>query len=147
MGHRDGAIRYRTCEAEVLHLLPVSCDHWLMDVRSILGRLVAALVIAGLAVAPLAAQAAANVPARADVSDMASMSGDMPCCPDKSQSKDCQDCPLVAMCVFQTAQAGPSSTEALPLRQAVRTPHSVFDDVLADGLDRPPPDHPPRNLI
>ena len=98
----------------------------------------------GLAVAPLATSAKAAQPRAPDMTDM-SMSADMPCCPD-GQKKDCQDCPLVAMCVLKTAQAGPSSTEALPPRHAVRTPRSFFDDALADGLDRPPPDHPPRNL-
>jgi hypothetical protein len=50
------------------------------------------------------------------------------------------------MCILKTAQAGPSLTAALPVRHAIRTSHSVLDDVLADGLDRPPPDHPPRIL-
>jgi hypothetical protein len=35
---------------------------------------------------------------------------------------------------------------ALPVRHAVRTTHALRDDVFADGLDRPPPDQPPRNL-
>ena len=78
--------------------------------------------------------------------DGMTMSADMPCCPDDQNSKDCQDCPLVAMCVLKTAQAGPVLNPALPLRHAIRTAHSVRDDVLADGLERPPPDHPPRNL-
>src|SRR6185312_11978030 len=76
----------------------------------------------------------------------ASMPADMACCPDGQKSKDCQDCPLMAMCVLKTTQAGPSAAEALPLRHAVRTVHSVLNDAPADELDRPPPDQPPRNL-
>ena len=75
-----------------------------------------------------------------------SMSADMPCCPDEQKSKDCRDCPVVAMCILKTAQAAPPAAAALPLRHAILTQHLVADDVLGDGLDRPPPDHPPRTL-
>ena len=114
-----------------------------MDLRRLLELFFAVSVIVGLVVAPLAASAKAEQPRAPGMT----MSADMPCCPDEQKSKDCQDCPLVALCVLKNAQAGPSSTEALPLRHAVRSAHSVYSDVLADGLDRPPPDHPPRNLI
>ena len=116
-----------------------------MDFRRLLNLAIAVFVTVGLAVAPLAAPAVAAQSQAAGMMDM-SMSSDMPCCPDEQKSKDCQDCPLVAMCMLKTAQAGPSVTAALPVRHAIRTSHSVLDDVLADGLDRPPPDHPPRNL-
>jgi hypothetical protein len=116
-----------------------------MNSRRLLNFALAVFVTVGLAVAPLAAPAVAGRPQAAGMMDM-SMSADMPCCPDEQKSKDCQDCPLVAMCVLKTAQAGPSLTAALPMRHAVRTAHSVLDDAPADGLDRPPPDHPPRNL-
>ena len=116
-----------------------------MDFRRLLNLALAVFVTVGLAVAPLVTPAAAAHPRAAGMMDM-SMSADMPCCPDEQKSKDCQDCPLVAMCVLKTAQAGPSATEALPLRYAIRTTHAVRDDVVADGLDRPPPDQPPRNL-
>jgi hypothetical protein len=108
--------------------------------------LIALSVAAGLMLAPLSVSAIA-APQTAPGSDrMQSMSDEMPCCPDEQKSKDCQDCPLVAMCVLKTVQAGPASTEALPVRHAIRTTHAVRNDVAADGLDRPPPDHPPRNL-
>jgi hypothetical protein len=118
-----------------------------MNARLLIGRLLAVLVIAGLAIAPLVSPAAAMASAVADTTDMSSMSAGMPCCPDEQKSKDCQDCPLVAMCVLKNAQAGLSLASALPVRHAIRTSHSVLDDVPADGLDRPPPDHPPRNLV
>ncbi|EKS34542.1 hypothetical protein [Afipia broomeae] len=116
-----------------------------MDFRRLMNLALALFVTVGLAVAPLAARAKAAQPLRGSATEML-MSADMPCCPDEQKSKDCQDCPLIAMCVLKTVQAGPASTEALPLPHAIRTTHAVRDDVLADGLNRPPPDHPPRNL-
>ena len=116
-----------------------------MDFRRLLNLAFAVLVTAGLTLAPMAAPAAAAATHDGGMTDM-SMSADMPCCPDAQKNKDCQDCPLVAMCVLKTAQAGPAATAALLLRHAIRTTHAVRDDVFVDGLDRPPPDHPPRNL-
>lgn len=113
-----------------------------MNLRGLLRIAFAVLVTAGLTLAPLAAPAAA-AQARSDgMSDM-SVSADMPCCPDEQKG---QDCPLVAMCVLKTVQAGLSETAALPLRHAIRTTHLVADDLVGDGLTRPPPDQPPRTL-
>jgi len=116
-----------------------------MGFRRFLNLALAVFVTVGLAVAPLGAPAAATLPHASGAADM-SMSADMPCCPDKQKSKDCQDCPLVAMCFLKNAQAGVSLASAMPVRHAVRTSHSVLDDIPANGLNRPPPDHPPRNL-
>jgi hypothetical protein len=120
-----------------------------MDFRRFCNLAIAVFVTVGLATAPLGASAVA-APHAGDMMDMSmsaeSMSADMPCCPGEQKSKDCQDCPLVAMCVLKTAQAGPSLASALPVRHAVRTAHSFLDDAPADGLDRPPPDQPPRIL-
>jgi hypothetical protein len=116
-----------------------------MDFCRLLNLALAVFVAVGLAVAPLVTPAAAAPPRAAGMMDM-SMSADMPCCPDEQKNKDCQDCPLVAMCILKTTQAGPSLTAAMLLRPAIRTAHSVLDDAPADGLNRPPPDHPPRNL-
>ncbi len=81
------------------------------------------------------------------VPGMEPMAADMPCCPDEQNSKDCQDCPLMAICALKTAQAHPSMDGALPMRSPVRTIQSAHDDALVSGLDHPPPDHPPRHLI
>ena len=116
-----------------------------MNLRRLLNLALAVLVTVGLAVAPLVAPAVAAQTRTVDMMDM-SMSSDMACCPDQ-KSMDCQDCPLIAMCVLQTAQAGPPMAAALPLRYAVRTAHIFRDDTLAAGLDRPPPDQPPRSLV
>jgi hypothetical protein len=115
-----------------------------MDIRRFLHLAFAVLVTAGLAMAPFAAPAAAH--AQAAGTGMP-MSADMPCCPDQQNSKDCQDCPLVAICILKTVQGSGPAAAAIPLRHAIRTTHSVLDDAPADGLDRPPPDHPPRSLI
>lgn len=114
-----------------------------MVLRRLIARFLAISVIANLFLAPLVMPTALKA---SEVVGMASMPADMPCCPDEQNSKDCQDCPLLAVCALKTAQPGRSPTEALPLRHAIRMAHSVFDDVPADGLKRPPPDHPPRNL-
>jgi hypothetical protein len=116
-----------------------------MNSRRLLNLVLAVLVTVGLALSPLATQAASAHPQMAGMTDM-SASGNMPCCPDEQKSKSCPDCPLVALCVLKTAQAGPSAAEALLLRHAIRTTHAVRNDVVSDGLDRPPPDQPPRNL-
>ncbi len=80
------------------------------------------------------------------MADMSSMAADMPCCPDEQKSAPCTDCPLTAMCMLTTAQTTPPEMSALPVRHAVRAARARHDDVFADGLDRPPPDQPPRSL-
>ena len=123
-----------------------------MIFRLFITRLLAIAIVAGLAVAPVAAPAAMQASMAAGMTDMSSMAdassmaADMPCCPDEQKSKTCTDCPLIAMCVLTTAQAAPPETSALPVRHAVRATHALRDDVFADGLNRAPPDQPPRNL-
>jgi hypothetical protein len=122
-----------------------------MNLGRLLNLILAVFVTVGLAVTPLVAPAAAaqnqtgGQNRAADRMDM-SMSVDMACCPDQ-KSTDCQDCPLIAMCVLQTVQAGPPMAAALLLRHAVRTAHIARDDALSAGLDRPPPDQPPRSQV
>src|ERR1700712_3743084 len=122
-----------------------------MVFRLFITRLLAIAIVAGLAVAPVAAPAAMqasimHASMAAEMTGMSSMAADMPCCPDEQKSKTCTDCPVIAICVLTTAQVTPPETSALPVRHAVRTAHALRDDVFADGLDRPPPDQPPRNL-
>ena len=117
-----------------------------MNLRRLLNLAFAVFVTAGLALAPMAAPATDALARSISMDDM-SMAADMPCCPDEQKSKNCQECPLIAMCILTTAQAAPSTATALPLRYPVRTTHSFRDDVLVAGLDRPPPDQPPRSLV
>lgn len=110
--------------------------------RRLLKLVLAVFVTGGLVLAPLVAPAAKAHGTMPGMTGM-SMAGDMACCPDQS-GMDCQDCPLMAICILQTVQASAPSDAALPLRYAIRTVHRVHDDAAAVGLDRPPPDHPPR---
>lgn len=117
-----------------------------MDVRRLLKLVLAIFVTIGLSLAPVVTPSVA-IGAPAAMTDMAAMSGDMPCCPSEQKSKDCQDCPLLAICVLKTVQAGPSLTSPMTVRHVVRTYYSVLSDALTDGVDRPPPDQPPRTSI
>jgi hypothetical protein len=116
-----------------------------MNLRRLLNVIIAVFVTASLTLAPMAASTAAAHERPDGMSDMA-MSADMPCCPDEQNSKDCQDCSLIAMCILKTVQSGPPPSAGLSMRHPVRTVHSLHDDVLVAGLDRPPPDQPPRTL-
>ena len=76
-----------------------------MNLRRLIGRMLAIFVIVGLVFAPLVTPAAAKRLAAAEMTDMAAMSDAMPCCPDGQKSNNCRDCPLVAMCMLTIAQA------------------------------------------
>jgi hypothetical protein len=113
--------------------------------------LLALLVSAGLVIAPLATPAVAehSMPPTMHMAhgpDMADMAADMPCCPDKQKGADCQDCPFVAICVLKVMQAEPTPgiLENRLLANEILHP---LDDVIAEGLARPPPDQPPRSLV
>lgn len=118
-----------------------------MNVRRFLRLLLAVLVTAGLALAPLVTPAAAgHSMAPMQMADGQDMQDDMSCCPDEQNSKQCQDCPLVAICMLKVLQAGPSITPVI-VRQPAREVLRPHDDVIAAGLTRPPPEYPPRRLV
>jgi hypothetical protein len=120
-----------------------------MNVRQSFKLMLAVLVTAGLMIAPLATPAVAGHLFSAKMMQMADgsdMMADMPCCPDKQKSNDCQDCPLVAICMLKILQAGPSN-HAIAMRLPSRERLHALDDMMADGLARPPPEHPPRRLV
>jgi len=117
-----------------------------MNLRRLIGRLLAVFVIVGLVVAPLVSPVAAKRPAVGEMSDMAAMSDDMQCCPDGQKSNSCQDCPLVAMCMLTIAQAEPSPASVIQISFLTRTLSFALVDLTADGLIGAPPDHPPRIL-
>lgn len=118
-----------------------------MSFRRFLSRLVVVFVIAGLISAPLVTPAAAKLRSVVEMTDMSAMSGEIPCCPDGQKNNNCQDCPLVAMCMLTIAQSEPSSTNGIPVSFQTRTLFFVLDDLRADGLIGAPPDHPPRTSI
>jgi len=119
--------------------------------RSIhLCRLLAVFLIAGLVFAPLAARANANPTASMTMAAMAdeaaSVSEDMPCCPEKSLPMDCADCPLMAICMAKTLQAQPSAgiAEIQPVTLRMLLPGS---DPEVESLGLLPPPKPPRSLV
>jgi hypothetical protein len=118
-----------------------------MNLRRLIGHLLAVLVIVGLIVAPLVAPAAARPLPVGEMSDMSAMSGDMPCCPNGHQNKSCPDCPLVAMCMLIVAQVEPSPTNVVQITFQTRRFSYALVDLIGDGLVGSPPDHPPRTLI
>jgi len=115
-----------------------------MNLRRLIGHLLAILVIVGLVVAPLVTPVAAKRLPVGEMSDMAAMPGDMPCCPDKQKNNNCQDCPLVAMCMLTIAQAEPSPSNGIQISFQTHRLSFALVDVIADGLIGAPPDHPPR---
>lgn len=117
-----------------------------MNLRRLIGRLLAVFVIVGLVFAPLVTPAAAKRLAAAEMTDMAAMSGDMSCCPDGQKGNACQDCPLVAMCMLTIAQAEPSPVNGIQISFQIRRLSFALVDLTADGLIGVPPDHPPRIL-
>lgn len=118
-----------------------------MNLRRLISRLLAVFVIVGLVAAPLVTPAAAKRLAAAEMTDMTAMSGDMPCCPDGQKSNNCQDCPLVAVCMLTIAQAEPSTTNAIQISFQTRRLSFALDDLIVDDLIGSPPDHPPRTSI
>jgi len=116
-----------------------------MVFRRFIARLLAMLVIAGLAVAPLVTPAAAMASTHAGMPDMVAASTDMPCCPDEKSG--CPDCPLAAICVLKVTPAAPALTDAILMRLPTKTGHAVSHDAPSYGLDRPPPEHPPRTSV
>jgi hypothetical protein len=119
-----------------------------MIARRILRLVLAVLVTAGLTVAPLVTPAAAGALLTSDMqmTDTQDMSADMPCCPDQQNSKQCQDCPLLAICMLKVLQAGPAVVTAILSSRTLELLRPL-DDIIADGLSRPPPDHPPRLTV
>jgi hypothetical protein len=120
-----------------------------MNVRELFKLLLTILVSTGLTIAPLATPAMAEHSMAAkmmQMGDMSDIGADMPCCPDQQKNKGCQDCPLVAICMLSALPAKPS-TDAVVIRLPSHQRLPAFDDIVADGLARPPPDRPPRLLV
>jgi hypothetical protein len=118
-----------------------------MDLRRLIGGLLAVCVIVGLVAAPLVTPAVAKRLPVGEMSDMAAMPGDMPCCPDGQKKNSCPDCPLVATCMLSIAQVEPSPANVIQVSFQSRRLSHAFEDLIADGLMGAPPDHPPRISI
>ncbi|MBR1150178.1 hypothetical protein [Bradyrhizobium sp. JYMT SZCCT0428] len=113
-----------------------------------LGRLLAIFVIAGLVFAPLSRPANAGMAMAAPVAaaEMAEMAADMPCCPDKSVSMDCDQCPLMALCMVTNFHA-PSPAGMIEIRPVTVRLLAPGSDPEADSLGQHPPPRPPRSLV
>lgn len=141
-----------------------------MSPRRLFNLLITLTVAAGLLSAPLAAPSIARSLHGATAGDMHQMDGDthamsmhalsgdlrsdgamvdsMPCCPDEGKAaKDCDSCPLLALCAMSIAVPAPATFTALAAGEAGKTAFAFPDDLLIDGLSARPPDHPPRSIV
>jgi hypothetical protein len=136
-------------------------------------RLLAILMIAGLALAPVSrpvmampsshdqqrAMMDAMSPVPSDVtvsehsqSDMSAAidtaeMGDMPCCPAKAPTPlDCDKCVYMAAC-GSICFAGINASDLTPVLRALSHVLPVRNEFSPDGLRHPPPEHPPRPLV
>ena len=129
-----------------------------MKRRSTIRRLLAILVIAGLAMAPvarpvmaMASDSSSSMQAMAD--DMSSsatadeMADDMPCCPPKAPPPaGCDKCLFMTACTSICFTA--ISVDVVhPLLTTSGRIASLQNDSWPDGLGHPPPEHPPRTLV
>ena len=118
-----------------------------MKVSIYIGRLLAIFLIAGLVFAPFSTTASAAKDAHKTAhAAMTEMSADMPCCPDNAAPMDCDQCPLMAICMVQNFQAQSSigfvEVEPVTLRMLLPT-----SDPAAASLAHLPPPKPPRSLV
>ncbi len=112
-------------------------------------RLLAIFVIVGLVLAPLTARAnrgaMAPMAMAAMSDDAAAMSDDMPCCPEKSAPVDCDQCPLMALCVSTLQAPLPAGiAEIQPVTLRTLLPGS---DPEVESLGYSPLPKPPRSLV
>ena len=120
-------------------------------------RLLAILVIAGIALAPLSQPVMADSSADASMQVMADemspsamadeMASDMPCCPSKAPTPvGCDKCVFMAACT-SLGFVGMSSAVAHLFLSASDDVASLQNDSWPEGLGHPPPEHPPRTLV
>jgi hypothetical protein len=127
-------------------------------------RLVAIVMIVGIAMAPLARPVMAGlesdvamddtdtVSVAAGAGEMAvdmpgEMAMDMPCCPAKAPAPlTCDKCVLMAGCMSQCVADLPTTGFQI-FATASDNVARLRNDSRPDGLGHPPPEHPPRYLI
>ncbi len=118
-----------------------------MKISFHLARVLAIFLIAGLVFAPLSAPASAGMvmgkAAPMASAEMADMAADMPCCPDKSMPMDCDQCPLMVLCMATNFQQ-PSSAGMIEIRPLTMRMLAPGSDPLGDSLGQHPPPRPPR---
>ena len=120
-------------------------------------RLLAILVIVGLALAPVSqpvmAETSPDVSMQAMADNMSAspstdeMASDMPCCPSKAPAPiDCDKCIYMTACMSKCF-TGMSTAVVHPFLTASDDIASLQNDSWPDGLGHPPPEHPPRTLV
>ena len=121
-----------------------------MNISTHLARLLAIFLIAGLVLAPLSAPANAGMAMgkAAPMAEMAAteMAADMPCCPDKSLPMDCDQCPLMALCMATNFHV-PSPAGMIEIRPVTMRLLAPGSDPQGDSLGQHPPPRPPRSLV
>jgi hypothetical protein len=140
-----------------------------MSPKRLFNLLIALTVAAGLLSAPFAAPAVAKAYHAAggemqamadDAHAMHAMSGThtmsgthamadgMPCCPDEgAPAKDCDSCPLMALCSVSISFPTPSGAAVIAPVLTGQAAFAFPDNLLIDGLSARPPDHPPRTTV
>jgi len=120
-------------------------------------RLLAILMIAGIALAPLSRPVMAEMSSDASMQVMTDemsaaeatdeMASDMPCCPSKAPTPvGCDKCVFMAACT-SLGFVGMSSAVLHLFLTASGDVASLQNDSWPDGLGHPPPEHPPRTLV
>ena len=133
-----------------------------MNRNPIIRRLLAILVIAGLALVPVSRPVMAGTSSDASMQDKMQpvaddmsasdtadeMAGDMPCCPPSKAPMPvgCDKCIFMAACTSMCF-TGVSMDIIHPLLTATGRIASLRNDAWPDSLGHPPPEHPPRILV
>ena len=131
-----------------------------MNCNFAIHRLLAIVMIAGLALAPVSRPVMAETPSHASMQAMANdmatdsadkmaneMANDMPCCPSKAPAPiDCDKCVYMAACMSKCF-TGMTASVFHPFFIASGTIAIQRNDSAPDGLGHPPPEHPPRTLV
>jgi hypothetical protein len=133
-----------------------------VHLKSTIRRLLAVLMIAGLALAPVSRPVMAETSSHGSMQAMAhemtpseisavamtdEMASDMPCCPSKAPMPvDCDKCVFMAAC-GSMCFAGVSASVSHPLPIVSKTIALQRNDSWPDGFGHPPPEHPPRTLV
>jgi hypothetical protein len=140
-----------------LPICAILCDFKGVNCQITIRSLVAILVIAGLALAPVSGPVMAQSSSEASTQAMADgaspsamteeMASDMPCCPSKAPAPiDCGKCVFMAACMSKCF-TGMLATVVHPFRVASDRVAVLRNDARLDGLGHLPPEHPPRTLV
>jgi hypothetical protein len=121
----------------------------------VIRRLLAILVSAGLALAPVSQPVMAEASSHGSMQVMADemaasvttdeMANDMPCCPSKAPV-DCDKCVFMTACMSKCF-TGMLAAVFHPFLSASDGASNLQNESWPEGLGHPPPEHPPRILV